>query len=1429
MEIKNTFSKGSMNKDLDERLVPDGFYTDALNIRISNSSDGNIGAIENEKGNTKITGLSESDNLICIGAVADDPNEKIYWFVVDDNGKSAIYEYDNKNDVVTTVLKDERTGSSQVLNFDKEHKITGANVIFNRENNKNLLLFTDNLNPPRMVNIERAKGFGTDNFEEDDINLYKKPPRKAPTVVGILLPSDQNNEAKERFFAFSYRYKYLDGEYSALSAFTNYQFTPGIFELDFDTYVNLGMENIHNAYRITYNTGDKRVTDIQLCFTMPLTGKVFVIDTINKEQEALLNNIDKEYTFANKKIYRALPDDELNRLFDNVPLKALAQDIIEDRVIFGNYVSQYDLKENASDTSDIQIEYEADLRSSGLDGQEGTTAIVSGTSPANKTLKFTTTGFNFFKGNVFRLHVQVESAAQTIGGASTFDNDFPSSTTTIPVPLEVELENNYVDAAAFVAGSEFTTLLSQLNVYFLFYRTKNIPSGYTLQSSSTYFQLTGTPTSTEFRLNAPVLKYSSDDANATEQFTWVSAGSGYYFKTNTGSLSLKSNVSYQFGLVYLDKFGRYSSVIGNSGDLTSDRSVIFVPPMYASHVNTARITIKNFPPYWADRYKFFVKASRRVHYNIYANFYYEEDQFRWVLLNGNNLDKVEANQNLIIKQDINGPLANPIKTKVLEVRQWTGADVVESSEGWLIGNTDDGGQVIKEIQGTYMKILARDFSMATGTHVFKSYSAYDSNNVVQFGDLKCFLEGNNEREGILQDRGSDATSDAFDDDANQLDLPVNSKVTINFKRSQRSNGNADLRNYGFRRTYTVKQTYTPTSTLTFERNPLYQFLSNESGFTFNSSTSEFEIDSNIGADVSNAFQLKFENDTDQAKGNRHRIKVTAAGRGSNYAPTANLSATITILRQAGTVVFEVEPKEQDEDFYYETEEVFDITGGKHQGDVQNQTSSQDAIVDISYGNCFTFRNGVESSSVRDERFTSTLVTDLRPNLVLLNGYREIRFKNGLIYSGSFNENSSYTSLNEFNASRGNTKFVDLKYGSIQKVFARERDLVVFQEDQVSKILFGKNILNSPDGSGSLTQIEQVLGQTIPFTGEFGIAQNPESFAEYSGNIYFTDALRGAVLRLGTNGITPISDAGMTSYFTENLPQYIDKFNIGGYDPKNDQYALSLNSASKTVDAVTLGCGSQITKSVVAGTPLTYTVSIGQNPGSFKFKYVSDAAGSLAVTHNGSTTTSSITAGTGTITRTYTSSDISNDGDLSVSISPTSGTMNIQVEHECAAAGSREIIIIVLNDFADAGQTIINRYRVGTGPFYEKEDLFSTSEVARNETLVGTTEDAIIPSSGETITLSSLRLVETHSAFFNSTNRIGHHLSANTLTPDEAASAATFVTQTNTNTTTQQETTGTFTFSPTSDSEKLYLIFDYKTTGTPTDTSVVASDSNFEIT
>ena len=176
MKINNNFSNGKMNKDLDERLVPKGGYTDALNIRVLNTEGSDAGAIENTLGNKQLTFNQTSNSPITIGSVNDEANEKIYWFVVNSLGHSFIYEYDAKNTVTATVLRDTRDAANQVLNFNKDYKITGANIVLNTYDSKKLLIFTDGLNPPRSVNITRAKTFGENNFIEDDISLYKKPP-----------------------------------------------------------------------------------------------------------------------------------------------------------------------------------------------------------------------------------------------------------------------------------------------------------------------------------------------------------------------------------------------------------------------------------------------------------------------------------------------------------------------------------------------------------------------------------------------------------------------------------------------------------------------------------------------------------------------------------------------------------------------------------------------------------------------------------------------------------------------------------------------------------------------------------------------------------------------------------------------------------------------------------------------------------------------------------------------------------------------------------------------------------------------------------------------------------------------------------------------------------------------------------------------------
>ena len=51
------FVNGRMNKSVDERLLPVGDYVDAMNVRVGSTELTEIGAVENSKGNSKITSL----------------------------------------------------------------------------------------------------------------------------------------------------------------------------------------------------------------------------------------------------------------------------------------------------------------------------------------------------------------------------------------------------------------------------------------------------------------------------------------------------------------------------------------------------------------------------------------------------------------------------------------------------------------------------------------------------------------------------------------------------------------------------------------------------------------------------------------------------------------------------------------------------------------------------------------------------------------------------------------------------------------------------------------------------------------------------------------------------------------------------------------------------------------------------------------------------------------------------------------------------------------------------------------------------------------------------------------------------------------------------------------------------------------------------
>ena len=197
-ELKNNFTGGKMNKDLDERLVPNGQYRDAWNIQVSTSEESDVGSLQNIKRNFRIRGNNQYINTIpgdavCVGGIADDKNNTFYLLLASDQ-KNMIFSYNNVTETATLVFVDINLG---VLQYDKTRLITGINIV------DDMLFWTDNFTEPKRINIPRSiegTSFGGNvntrlivpergidfnsaiNIAEENITVIKKGPKVPPVL-----------------------------------------------------------------------------------------------------------------------------------------------------------------------------------------------------------------------------------------------------------------------------------------------------------------------------------------------------------------------------------------------------------------------------------------------------------------------------------------------------------------------------------------------------------------------------------------------------------------------------------------------------------------------------------------------------------------------------------------------------------------------------------------------------------------------------------------------------------------------------------------------------------------------------------------------------------------------------------------------------------------------------------------------------------------------------------------------------------------------------------------------------------------------------------------------------------------------------------------------------------------------------------------------
>jgi hypothetical protein len=195
---------------------------------------------------------------------------------------------------------------------------------------------------------------------------------------------------------------------------------------------------------------------------------------------------------------------------------------------------------------------------------------------------------------------------------------------------------------------------------------------------------------------------------------------------------------------------------------------------------------------------------------------------------------------------------------------------------------------------------------------------------------------------------------------------------------------------------------------------------------------------------------------------------------------------------------------------------------------------KDSTYTLNWHNCYAFGNGVESNRIRDSFNAVYISNGVKASATIDQEYIEEHRKNGLIYSGIYNSNSGVNNLNQFIMAEKITKDLSPSYGSIQKLYSRDSDLIALCEDKVLQIFANKDALYNADGNTNLVSTNNVLGVAKPFVGDYGISTNPESFASETYRAYFTDRVRGAVIRLSMDGLTAISDHGMKDWFRDNL-------------------------------------------------------------------------------------------------------------------------------------------------------------------------------------------------------------------------------------------------------------------------------------------------------
>lgn len=1443
------FIAGRMNKSVDERLLPNGEYVDAMNLRLGSTEESEVGSVENTKGNTQLTslqynGVDLSSQARCIGAYEDGQRETLYWFVNDPNHPTGgivdmVVSFNVElNTLIYHVITADVTKT--ILNFNPDFLITGVNRV------EDLLFWTDNYNQPRVINITRNYDSAA-SFLEEQLLVIKKPPTKSPEFQLVNLSGDENF-LEERFITFAYRYKYEDGEYSALSQFSEPAFIPKPFNYAIDSGLNEGMVNAFNSVNVTFNSGGPLVKDIEVTFKETTSNVIKSIEVFNKEDLGYADNTDYVFNFTNSKIYTVINPTQLVRVFDNVPLKAKAQTIMGNRLIYGNYVDGYDLTD--LNENPIKLEYYCQLISNEIssdnfeDRTEDFNYTFGGTNQIpNASVYFDLDGIDLIAGASITLEIRFShnsfagpgtppaetSTNLNLNFSFVLPTDFNSvyelatdslfvesiGTVSNILPVYDPTPGNPTSCSGFTLTDDFNCAIpNNLDTYSKF------ESG--INSPGQAIEIITSPGSSEIGLALLAMRFVDNVTTPTTsiyEYYSVTFAEGTYLGVGNPK-SLHSNRDYELGIVYMDEFNRSTTA------LVSRNNTVHVGCVAAPLQNyiEAIIPPTQLAPSWADRYKFVLKPDLEGYNTIYTNFFFSDTSTSatWFLLEGENSRKIEKGDRLRVKADTSGPTRRCQYATVLEKEAQTenflGEDIV-----------DEEGNDINIPAGTYMKILANDFQIIKGP-----------NPTILYGNLaNC---------GRRDDAYPIVRYPVSIEDPNtpgsyiDYEIPAGSRITLDvkFKREGGPGNSCDGRRYTLLLNLVASQDYdsfkdwwdgdnistrlnSGTASVSGDPDCPAPYFANYYDPTLANSLNDIEKNDCV-------YNWRFYRDSAT---NQLLLMVV----GTNSCPGAShrqrkracVDVNIKVFRAENTIVFETEPEDATPDLWYESADVFNIdkTTGRHEGNVQNQTAIAPAIIQTDFFNCFSYGNGVESFKIRDSLIGGEFSLGERTAST-----SEVEFKQAhrfadLTYSGVYNDESNVNKLNEFNLGLLNFKPCEDIYGPIEKLYGRETDILVLQEDKISYVLAGKNLISDSIGGGTIASVPEVLGTQIARIEEYGISKNPESFCAWGFDKYFTDAKRGAVIKLsGSSGqneqLSVISEKGMRSWFRDRFKDSLNKQKIGGYDPYMNEYVLSINDEDLPSRSECLECGIQQTFTFPEDKIINYCVDVGLLVGDVEIEVIAEtpstsSPSAITVTYNGATVVPTTGVDNGTFTFNF-DKDVVNENEAQIQINGLQGT-TVSVNVKCPVGDVLTVFQVCVTNAPDTGKTIHNEYRWVDGtyvsPLHSRQITFDDEQgvitISQYDSVTAPQGAGVIPADGADVQVICNKL-PIDDFEFNATQNKFYALRTNTLYTETIADISALITAAGTalpldTTNAPTQFIGDYTMA--SSGQYLYLVYDYR--------------------